>query len=66
MRKKSNPMAIVAVIAGVGAGVALGFVVRGLIPESAASWRGLAFWGVLAGCGAVGAFIGGKIRNKRR
>ena len=64
MRRRNNPIGIICILLGVIAGIVLGLFVRNtFFADNRFSM--LIFWGILIGCGALGAAIGSKFRGKR-
>ena len=65
MRRRTNPMAIIVLIAFAIGSIAAAFFVKGIIPSDLEKWKSLIFWGIIAAGAGGGGFLCGKFLNRR-
>ena len=65
MRRRTNPMAIIVLIAFAVGSIAAAFLIKGILPADLEKWKSLIFWGVIAAGAGTGGFLCGKFLNRR-
>ena len=66
MKRRTNPMAVIAMLGILIAAIILAFFIKGILPEEIAQWKDLIFWGILAGGAGAGCVLCGRFLNRRR
>ena len=65
MRRRTNPMAIIVLIAFVVGSIAAAILIKGMLPAEMEKWKSLIFWGIIAAGAGTGGFLCGKFLNRR-
>ena len=64
MRRRMNPIAMIALVVVILAAFAAGAVVRNIMPDTLDKFSNLIFWGVVIVVGAGGSLLTGRFLNK--
>lgn len=66
MRRKTNPMVIIGMIAVVIAAFVIAYFVKKSLPASVGAWKNLIYWLIVTGIDLGGGLLVGKVFGKRR
>lgn len=66
MKRRTNPVAVIAMFVIVIAAIILAFFIKSALPAEFAKWKDIIFWGILVGGAGLGGVICGKYLNRRR
>ncbi len=64
MKRRMNPLAVIALVIMAGAAFVLAFFIKGLLPSAIGKWSGFIFWWTVILIAGGGALLIGKFINK--
>ncbi len=65
MRRRTNPLIVVAMVAVAIVAFVAAFVVKGILPDTMQAWKNLIFWSLVAGVDIIGGLLVGKLFGRK-